>query len=646
MKKLVLHIAIAALATGCGMHSRISSLKDNHVSAGLALPQETFIPTLKNRQEDTKDTIEVCEPESVLIMNAVKDENGEMTATDVIRAAMVTARFRNVAERHGKVDLKFQVIVPGDLQDSRWQLRLDPDMFIMEDSIRLEPVIVTGAQYRKRQMRGYERYRKFLDSIISDQDKFLNTRQLEIFIRRNIPQLYKFRNDSTIVSDEEFASAYGVTEQAAIDHYTNRFMMNRNERRKSRTDMMYRKYVKAPIVTEGIRLDTVMVNPDGDFIYDYVQTITTCPGLRKADISLSGEILEAGNPILRIPESLPLTFYISSLSSFTDTAEKYLTRIISRRAEANTACYVEFPSGGTEIDMDLGNNRTEIGRIKSNLSALASDRDYDLDSIIVTASCSPEGTVKYNAALSDKRAASISSYFRRYLDESIDSIRQEHGIMLDLSGERRQEQSAVESIRFISRSSGENWRMLDALVDRDTVISRTEKEQYCRARLTADPDRRESEIAAMKCYSYMRSSMYPKLRTVRFDFYLHRKGMVKDTVRTTVLDTAYMTGVQAIIDRDYSKAISMLKPYHDYNLAIAYCAMDYNASAMEILLGLPPTDRIHYMLALLYSRIGEYRTAADHYMEACSMNPVFIHRGNLDPEISALISMFGLNSEE
>ena len=153
MKKLILLLTIAVVVTECGMHNRISSLRDNHVSAGLALPQETFIPSLKNRQEE-KDTIEVSEPENVLIMNAVKDENGEMTATDVIRAAMVTARFRNVAERHGKVDLKFQVVVPGELQDSRWQLRLYPDMFVMEDSIRLEPVVVTGAQYRRRQMKG------------------------------------------------------------------------------------------------------------------------------------------------------------------------------------------------------------------------------------------------------------------------------------------------------------------------------------------------------------------------------------------------------------------------------------------------------------------------------------------------------------
>ena len=56
MKKLILLLTIAVVVTECGMHNRISSLRDNHVSAGLALPQETFIPSLKNRQEE-KDTI-------------------------------------------------------------------------------------------------------------------------------------------------------------------------------------------------------------------------------------------------------------------------------------------------------------------------------------------------------------------------------------------------------------------------------------------------------------------------------------------------------------------------------------------------------------------------------------------------------------
>ena len=38
---------------------------------------------------------------------------------------------------------------------------------------------------------------------------------------------------------------------------------------------MYRRYVKSPIVTEGLRLDTVMRAASGDFIYNYVQTIST-----------------------------------------------------------------------------------------------------------------------------------------------------------------------------------------------------------------------------------------------------------------------------------------------------------------------------------------------------------------------------------
>ena len=55
-------------------------------------------------------------------MNAIRDENGEMVAHDRITASYVTARFRNVAERHGKVDIAFDVRVPAQMLDSRWQL--------------------------------------------------------------------------------------------------------------------------------------------------------------------------------------------------------------------------------------------------------------------------------------------------------------------------------------------------------------------------------------------------------------------------------------------------------------------------------------------------------------------------------------------
>ena len=210
-----------------------------------------------------------------------------MVATDVIKAAKVTARFRNVAERHGKIDIGFQVIVPRTMLDSKWQLRFYPVLYILGDSTDLEHVIITGKGYRKEQLKGYQQYSKFLKSIISDTTKFINEFQLEIFIKRNIPAIYKYKQDSSYVSDEQFSSEYGVTQKDALEHYTKKFLIRRNDRKKANKHKIFEKYVKVPIVSEGIKLDTVIQNDDGDFIYDYIQTVNTRPGLRKADIVIS-----------------------------------------------------------------------------------------------------------------------------------------------------------------------------------------------------------------------------------------------------------------------------------------------------------------------------------------------------------------------
>ena len=51
-----------------------------------------------------------------------------------------------------------------------------------------------------------------------------------------------------------------------------------------------------------------------------------------------------------------------------------------------------------------------------------------------------------------------------------------------------------------------------------------------------------------------------------------------------------------------------------------------------------------YMLAILFSRQGRFADAAECYLRACKLNPTFVHRGNLDPEISDLIKRYGLDS--
>ena len=272
------------------------------------------------------------------------------------------------------------------------------------------------------------------------------------------------------------------------------------------------------------------------------------------------------------------------------------------------------------------------------------NRDFELDSVIVRASCSPEGSYARNRQLSVRRSDAVSDYFKRFMRHWTDSVTASYGVRLHIGDS--QAEAGPTPVRFIARSDPENWTMLDALVLRDTVLSRADRDRYAALQAVADPDQREKRLQGLGGYRYLREHLYPRLRTVRFDFHLHRKGMLKDTVRTTVLDSAYMAGVQAIRDADYERAVSLLRPYKDYNCAVAYCAMDYNATALQILEGLERTDRVNYMLAILYSRRGDDRNAVECYIRSCAQNRNFVHRGNLDPEISVLIRRYNLHAKQ
>ena len=642
---IVITTAMILILTGCASQNKMKALQSGTIRPSLTLTKEQdFIPDIRKDLMAKRDTFVIKDGDKeILIMKAIKNEDGEMVAHDVLDAAVVTARFRNVAERNGRVDIEFQVIVPQSMQDSKWQLRFRPQMYILQDTLDLDPVIITGAEYRKGQLRGYQQYEKFLSTIVTNPDEFVNWWLLELFIERNMPDMYAFKTDSTFVSDEQFASVYGVTEKEAIEHYTDDLARKANNKRISRREKMYRKYVKVPIVTDGLRLDTVIQTLNGDFVYRYVQPIKTRPKLRKVDVVLSGDIYESDTKIYDIPMSDPLTFYISSLSAFVDNRERYLTKIIERRVEENTACYIEFASGSFEVDETMGNNPGEIGRIKDNLISLMQNEKFDLDSIVVTSSASPEGTVKFNNRLSQLRSEGISDYFSKWMNHYQDSLERERGFAVDEDGNIIIQKRT--QIPMIGRSSGENWRMLDRLVERDTVMTEDEKKGYTSSAEIKEIDQRERFLQSLGCYRHMREKLYPRLRTVRFDFHLHRKGMVKDTVHTTVLDTAYMNGIQAIRDRDYETALTLLRAYNDYNTAIAYLCMDYNASAMQILESLERSAQVNYMLAVLYSRRGDEQKAVECYVRSCSQDQTYIHRGNLDPEISVLIRRYGLNAQ-
>lgn len=653
MKRLpfLLPAFVAALSVcACGTSRKAGQLQEQQIAASLALPQHqgtSFREIDMPRLEQDTLVVHDFEGHEVMVMNAVRDESsGEMVASETLRAARVTARFRNVAERHGRVDLEFQVIVPAALQDSRWQVRFHPRMEILEETVDLDDILITGKDYRKAQLRGYQQYERFLRSIITDSTRFIDRHQLEVFIKRNIPALYAYRQDTSLVSDQQFASVYGVTEQQAIDYYTYGLLVRRNERKIRDKDKMFRKYVKAPLQKDHLRLDTLMVNDAGEFVYNYVQTIATRPRLRKVDIRLSGEVCEQDKVVYGVPESDPLTFYISSLSAFVDGRERYLDQIVSRRVDLQSEAKLLFEVGDDTVREELGDNLREIIRIRSTLASLLEDAEFDLDSIVVTAHASPEGSWRANGELSQRRGRSVGRYFAAYMKQYADSADRAVGYRMNLDGTMADpEFRSRPEIHFSSYAVPENWDLLDRLVAEDRLLAEPQKMAYQERRKIDDPDRRELAMRADDYYPYLSKELYPRLRSVVFDFRLHRRNMLQDTIHTTVLDTAYMAGVQAIRDRDYKKALTLLRPYEDFNTAIAYCCLDYNASALSVLEKLDRSAEVNYMLALVYARQGDERSAVECYLLACAQNGSFVHRGNLDPEISALIRKYDLNRE-
>ena len=124
---------LAAAVHGCGPSTRARRLTQEAPAATLRLAKEEAPAPELNISSPHRDTLKVedIDGKEVFIMKAYRDEDGEMVANDVLDAAVVTARFRNVAERHGKVDLEFQVVVPESMQDGAWQLRFYPDMYIL-----------------------------------------------------------------------------------------------------------------------------------------------------------------------------------------------------------------------------------------------------------------------------------------------------------------------------------------------------------------------------------------------------------------------------------------------------------------------------------------------------------------------------------
>ena len=373
----------------------------------------------------------------------------------------------------------------------------------------------------------------------------------------------------------------------------------------------FNRFVKFPY-PEDVRLDS-LVEGRSTVTYYYSQAVKTDETSKKMLVTLQGQVLAVDDSAYRLPPSDTLSYVVSSMLSFVDTVPRYRIKVIDKFVTVEDRNYIQFFVGDTRVVDTLGDNRRQLDKITGLMRRIVEQQEFYVDTITLTAASSPEGAYAFNDRLSQGRAAALKRNLVRRYGRSIDTML---------------------TVRWVA----EDWTELTNRIrtdreigNRDAILELIAEEK--------NPDRREQAIRQQfsKEYAYIRSVIYPQLRAVNFRYNLRRKGMVKDTIHTTELDTTYTRGVELLQKRKYAKALYILNDYNDRNTVVAHLSLDHNERAMELLASLPKDAVTEYLKAIACSRLGRKEEGRRHFLEACRLDGRMEYRGNLDPEIAELL---------
>lgn len=375
------------------------------------------------------------------------------------------------------------------------------------------------------------------------------------------------------------------------------------------------------VTNAGARLDTIIKRPN-EFEYYYTQQIKADDDSKKINLCLAGRVFAIDKSTYTMPLSDTISYVVSSMVQFLDLSPRFKRVIIERKATSSLKAYITFPAGGKDVDEKLGDNQNEIQRVQDMIAKITKTGEFLVDSISLNAGCSPEGSYKINMNLSKERSFSLKNYLKDKLKsvEGIDTI-------------------------LIPHFRGENWQELNNLITASNVLQKQSILSVIGTK--ANPDEKELIIKNKypSSYSEIVSKFYPRLRAVDFTFYVHRKGMIKDTIHTTEPDTLYAHAIQLMQNRKYSKALQILNEYQDWNTGICLMSLGYDEKAYELFQQQQMSANTEYLLAIIAARLGKEKEAYDRYLQSCKMDESKRWRGALDPEINKIINKYNLSTQ-
>ena len=407
-----------------------------------------------------------------------------------------------------------------------------------------------------------------------------------------------------------------------MDFYTRYGDVEHNNAKKRKSEEMYEKYVRFPF-SRNARLDSI-VDKGKDIEYYYSQDVHVDEANKRLLLTLQGEVTTLDDAVYQMPAGDTIVYTISNMLNFLDRAPRYVKKVLERRAYENYSAQIVFPVGRADFKLDLGNNQAEVEKVEKIVRDVDETGEFVVDSIVMTAASSPEGSWAANESLAKRRSQSMGRFFQDRQNEDV-------------------ELSKLIKDKYLA----EDWPKLRSMLERPDSLGRIQHAAEIIKIIDEEenPDARENKIRQEYPdeYKVIREVYYPELRAVNFVFNMHRKGMIKDTIHTDVIDETYAHGIELLDQRRYKDALEILLDYEDVNTAICYMSMGYDVPALKILESEAEDANTCYLRAVIYARQKQYERAVEYYQKAVKIDPSKAWRGSLDPEINKLIQAYDLN---
>lgn len=260
------------------------------------------------------------------------------------------------------------------------------------------------------------------------------------------------------------------------------------------------------------------------------------------------------------------------------------------------AAAVHFKVGSATIDMSIPGNKELLERMERAFELILKDPNANLKQIMIAGYASPEGSLKSNTALAQRRAEAV----RRYLTRNLDIPKGDN---------------------FFELYNGrEDWDGLREKVDNSDMDHRQEVLNVIDS-YTMEQEQRKNELKKIdggKPYKFMLANYYPPLRNAGYI------QVYYDIDRTATVATAVTDefGRTTWLDPDSPANIGVTR----LNRAIAYMKESNYEAALRELETLKDEPVALNFVGVCYMMLEDYDTAEDYLNRALDNGDEFAAR--------------------